>query len=272
MDKLLSFLQKNSHNNVINWQVEVEAKEIFGFSYLEIEKHALKNNMLPLRYIRNLNTISIDDQLTLLNSTICVIGTGGLGGYIVEELARLGIGHLTMFDYDVFEEHNLNRQLYSDINTIGKAKVDITKDRISIINPAVDIVKVLEAFNHKTDIKYFEKTDVVIDALDNIQTKKALGKFCNENNLHLVHGAIAGWYGQIAVQPPGQNTVGKIYKNATYEKGIETDMGNPAFTPAVIGSLQVSETVKILLNKKESIKNKVYFIDLLSLNINQIQM
>lgn len=272
MDKLLSFLQKNAKEGFLSWQTEQQAYEAFNYSYHEIEKVALKNNICPGRYQRNQNTISIIDQLTLMNSAICVIGLGGLGGYIIEELARIGIGNLTIFDFDTFEDHNLNRQLYSTIDSLENSKINTAKARIQAINPAVNVMTVSEPFGINTNEEHFKDVNIVIDALDNIQTKMSLAKLCNKKSLYLVHGAIAGWYGQVAVQGPSENTVANIYKNATYEKGVETEMGNPAFTPAVIASFQVSETIKILLNKKEATTNRVYFIDLLSLKINEISL
>lgn len=272
MDKLLTFLQKNAYDGFLSWQSEQEAYETFNYSYHDIEKIALKNNICPTRYQRNQNTISIIDQLKLLNSKICIIGAGGLGGYIIEELARIGIGNLTIFDFDTFEDHNLNRQLYATIDSLENSKINLVKTRIQAINPAINLTTVSEPFGINTNESYFKDVDIVIDALDNIQTKMSLANLCNKRSLYLVHGAIAGWYGQVAVQAPGENTVANIYKNATYEKGIESEMGNPAFTPAVIASFQVSETIKILLNKKEATTNRVYFIDLLSLKINELSL
>src|SRR5450756_1524815 len=77
----------------------------------EVEIFCLENNVVPIRYLRNIGTIGIEGQLKLLRSTVAVCGAGGLGGTIIELLARQGIGHLVIIDNDKFAENNLNRQI-----------------------------------------------------------------------------------------------------------------------------------------------------------------
>ena len=79
------------------------------------------------------------DQLRLFRSRVAVIGCGGLGGYLIEQLARLGVGTLVLVDPDVFEEHNLNRQLLSSPAHLGIPKVDVARERVAAINPAVTV-------------------------------------------------------------------------------------------------------------------------------------
>jgi hypothetical protein len=112
-DGLRAFLADRLDGDLVPWSVQREGAERFGKSLAEMESAALEAGFLPGRYRRNRETVSTADQLRLFRSRVAVIGCGGLGGYVVEQLARLGVGTLVLVDPDVFEEHNLNRQLLS---------------------------------------------------------------------------------------------------------------------------------------------------------------
>lgn len=87
------------------------------------------------RYQRNLGTLGLDGQRTLFSSRIVIVGLGGLGGYVLEQMTRAGVGHITGIDPDVFEPSNLNRQLLSDVNSLGVSKVERAKQRIQQVRP-----------------------------------------------------------------------------------------------------------------------------------------
>ena len=214
--------------------------------------------------------ISVAGQLRLFRSRVAVIGCGGLGGYIIEELARLGVGHIVAIDPDVFEEHNLNRQLLSSPGTLGKAKVEAALARVNEINPAVTVTPIRDAFCTANGRELLEGVTVAVDALDSIAYRLELAETCTELEIPMVHGAIGGWYGHVATQLPGDTTVQSIYRNWVEGKGIEKHLGNPAFTPAVVASLEVAEVCKIVLGKGELLRNRKLSIDLLDMEIHEI--
>jgi molybdopterin/thiamine biosynthesis adenylyltransferase len=111
---------------------------------------------------------------------------------------------------------------------------------------------------------------VAVDALDSISCRLELAATCTELDIPMVHGAIAGWYGHVATQLPGDTTVQSIYRNWVEGKGIEKQLGNPAFTPAIVASLQVAEVCKIVLGKGELLRNRKLSIDLLDMEIHEI--
>ena len=86
----------------------------------------------------------------------------------------------------------------------------------------------------------------------------------------MVHGAIAGWFGQVATQFPGDTTIQDIYRNWVAGKGIEQQLGNPSFTPAVVASLQVAEVCKLILGREELLRRRKLSIDLLEMEIHAI--
>ena len=221
------------------------------------------NNFVEPRYRRNLNALSAPDMEKLHNANVCVVGVGGLGGYIVEILARIGVLHITVVDYDVFEPGNLNRQLFSEESLIGSYKADAAINRTAKINSGVTISGIKDKLSEDNAHAILTGHHVVMDALDNVQTRLMLAKVCTKLNIPMVHGSIAGWYGQVACVFPGDGTLDKIYSNKKNERGMEKELGNLPFTASAVASVQCAECVKILTGK-EVANNSVLRIDLLN--------
>ena len=108
----------------------------------------------------------------LKNSKIVLFGLGGVGSYIAEALARVGVGNLIIVDGDIVDITNINRQLIANINTIGKNKAELMKDRISLINPSANVVAISKFVKGENDIDFIDETvDYVIDAIDDFDAK-----------------------------------------------------------------------------------------------------
>ena len=112
----------------------------------------------------------------LQKSTVMVVGCGAVGSFAIEALARSGVGHIILIDFDKIEESNINRQLVALDSTVGKSKVQIATQRIADINPKIKV----DAFNvfFDEDIGLDVKPDFVIDAIDTVPSKIALYKWC----------------------------------------------------------------------------------------------
>lgn len=270
MEEALAFLKEETRDGLLSWSSQSAAVRKFGMSYAALEGLALENGLFPARYQRNRNMISTAEQLRLFQSRVAVIGCGGLGGYVIEELARLGVGQIVAIDPDIFEEHNLNRQILSTPATLGKAKVEAALDRVAEINPAVTLTPFKDAFCLVNGAQYLAGVHVVVDALDSIPYRLELAEVSTAANVPMVHGAIGGWYGHVATQLPGDTTVQSIYRHWVAGKGIEQQLGNPSFTPAVVASLEVAEVCKILLGKGELLRNRKLTIDLLDMEVQDI--
>lgn len=270
MEEVVTFLKDWTREGLLPWSAQCAAVKRFGMSCAEIEALALENGAFPARYQRNRNMISSEEQLKLFRSKVAVIGCGGLGGYVIEELARLGVGQIVAIDPDIFEEHNLNRQLLSTPATLGKAKVEAAVDRVAEINPAVTVTAVKDAFCLANGLQLLTGVRVAVDALDSIAYRLELASVCATAAIPMVHGAIGGWYGHVATQLPGDSTVQEIYRHWVAGKGIEQHLGNPSFTPAVVASLEVAEVAKILLGKGELLRNRKLSIDLLEMEVHEI--
>ena len=266
----LAALQEGSRDGLLPWSAHCALAERFGITLAAAEGLALEHGLLPARYQRNRNMISVAEQLRLFRSKVAVIGCGGLGGYVIEELARLGVGRIVAIDPDVFEEHNLNRQLLATPATLGRAKVEAALDRVAQINPAVAVSAVQDALCAANGGRLLAGVTVAVDALDSISYRLELAQVCTDGGIAMVHGAIGGWYGHVATQLPGDTTVQSIYRHWRAGKGIEQQLGNPAFTPAVVASLQVAEVCKLLLGRGELLRNRKLSIDLLSMEVQEI--
>ena len=215
---------------------------------------------MDLRYCRNIGAITPEEQALLQAKRVCIAGCGGLGGWLMEYLARIGVGHLTVVDGDRFDRTNLNRQLLSSEENLGQPKSLEAHKRIAAINPTVEVSAVEAFLTEENAASILPGHDLVLDALDSIPTRLMLQRICAQQQLPLIHGAVEGWFGQVTTVLPGDNTLSRLYPvcNAT-----ETAPATLSFAPAFIASLQTAEAVKLLLGREPALRNKVLFADLL---------
>ncbi|GFO65244.1 HesA/MoeB/ThiF family protein [Geomonas paludis] len=270
MRKVIAFLKEQTRDGLLPWSAQDATAQRFKLSHAAVELVALQNGLFPARYQRNRNMIQVDEQLRLFQSRVAVIGCGGLGGYVLEELARLGVGQIIAVDPDIFEEHNLNRQILSSPALLGQPKAAVAAERLAQVNPAVTVTAIQDYFCLDNGFELLAGAQVAVDALDSISYRLQLAEFCNQAGIPMVHGAIGGWYGHVASQFPGETTVQQIYRHWVAGKGIEQQLGNPSFTPAVVASLEVAEVCKILLGKGEPLRNRKLAIDLLEMEMQEI--
>lgn len=239
---------------------EVEVR--LGLSRKELERAALAAGIVPGRYLRNIGTLGLAGQRRLHEATVAVIGCGGLGGLVVELLARMGVGCLVLVDGDVFEDNNLNRQLLCTEADLGKPKVMAACARVLAVNPAVEVRCFQERLEADNAAHLLAGADVAVDALDNLPSRFVLEEATRKLGIPLVHGAIAGFLGQVLTIFPGDPGLAEIYgPPGTRERGIEIETGNPAATPALVASLQVQEVVKILTGVGEPLRGRLLYVD-----------
>lgn len=140
-----------------------------------------------------------------------VVGCGGLGCYVVEYLARIGMGKIIIADCDNYCASNMNRQLYAVKDSLGKSKTLIAKQRVRQINQDIQCV----AFDQKVTAENIDDIsdgcDIVFDCCDNVETRLLLESHCEKKGIVLLHGALNDVYGQVAAVFPGDRTISKIY-------------------------------------------------------------
>jgi len=205
--------------------------------------HTQKNN----RFRRNIELIGKDKQEILKNSKVAIFGLGGLGNFVSLELTLCGIGSLVLIDKDKIELTNLNRQfLYSDLD-INKSKVEVAKERLKCVWRDINIE------TYKLDIRredfsdILKDVDIVVDCLDNWESRNILFKTAEKIGLPVIHGAVEGWEGQVAF----------IKKNFQYFEKYVKKMRQGVIAPIVgiIGSYQATLVVQYLIRV---LKNEFY--------------
>lgn len=197
------------------------------------------------RYSRNIPALTEAECALLQTKTVGVIGCGGLGGNLIEQLARIGIGKIIAVDGDVFEESNLNRQLLSSPAAIGRRKAEAAAERIRLINPEVQsecVCAFLEEHNAEDLIR---GCNAVLDALDNIGSRRILAAACEKQGIPYVYGAISGWVAQAAVSLPGDRLIEKVYP----PNAVIRNKSVLAFAPALCASMQTALCVKLLTGR-----------------------
>ena len=211
------------------------------------------------RYERNLPALTEAECLLLKNKRILVVGCGGLGGHIIDMLARIGIGSLRVVDGDVFEATNLNRQLLSQVPLLGVSKAKAAADHVARVNPQVQVDAVCDFLDEENADALVESCDIVLDALDNIASRKILAAACERAGIPYVYGAIQGWVAQTAVSMPGDGLIDKLFPQgvAIRNKSVLS------FTPALCAAMQVSACVKLLTGRPVETGTVSYF-DLLN--------
>lgn len=244
----------------------LHAAGIYGCGVGEIYRTALSLGICPARYIRNLGSITLCEQMALSNRTAAVVGAGGLGGYVITLLARVGVGSLIVIDPDSFDETNFNRQALSGMGALGLPKVEVAAATVADINPGVTVIPHQARFDFPEGLELLRGADVVIDALDNIEDRLSLQEGAAEIGIPLVHGAIAGFEGQVMTVMPGDAGLRRIYgkhgMNARKTARPEALLGTPAPAPALVATLEVMDVLKVLLGRDGVRRDSLLYIDM----------
>ena len=228
------------------------------------------DNTIPERYERSIGALNEQEIKALHEKNVCIIGCGGLGGYILEMLARLGILNITVVDGDVFSKSNLNRQILCTEENISEYKAEAAVRRIKKINSEVHVRSYKVFITDENAAEILRGHDVIIDALDNVPSRLLLEKHAEELGIPLIHGAIRGWFAQTAVIKPGDRLLYRLYQSAGSSRDAKKKSFTPAppFTPVFCASLQVTQAVKLLLGKETLAGGKLLMADLSENSLN----
>jgi adenylyltransferase/sulfurtransferase len=214
------------------------------------------------RYYRQIIFPEFDErgQKKLKNSHVLIAGVGGLGSLSSTYLTRAGIGHITIVDYDHVELADLNRQiLYQDEN-IGERKVDTAHKRLLGMNPHVEITPIFEKIQKENVLSIVKGAQVVVDGLDNFETRFLLNSICVKENIPFIYGGIDGLNGAITTILPNKTPcLSCIFKNSPTEK--KDFLPVFGFVPGLIASLQSMETIKLLANIGIPLAGKLLLFD-----------
>ena len=234
------------------------------------------------RFSRTEILIGKENMKKLENAHVAVFGVGGVGGYVVEALARSGIGTLDLIDNDKVSLTNINRQIIATTSTVGKYKVDVAKDRVLDINPKAT-VNIYKTFYLPETAEQFEfsQYDYVVDAIDTVTGKLQLVEQANESSVPIISSMGAGnkmdptAFEVADVYQTSVCPLAKVMRRELKKKGIKKlkvvyskekaltpqeiveeeihgkrqTPGSNAFVPSVVGLIIASEVIKDIIKK-----------------------
>jgi len=221
---------------------------------------ALKAGVFPECYERNFPCLSAAQQLMLFEAQVLVAGLGGLGGALAVLLARVGVGGFLLADGDVYTATNLNRQLLATHRTLGQSKAQVTARHLQDLNPALQ-AEAIPHFLHEGNLKgYLSRVQAVVDGLDTMRARRELVTAAWEAGVPLVHGAVAGRFGQVATLLPDDAAGLDQLLNVL---GVEPEAAREVLAPTVtlVASLQAQEAVRLLLGQPPAYQGRLAHFD-----------
>ncbi|OQY50541.1 MAG: hypothetical protein B6240_01395 [Desulfobacteraceae bacterium 4572_87] len=238
----------------------------FDCSVRAVYEASLNAGICPYRYLRNRETISVPEQYHLVKSRVVVVGSGGLGGPALLLLARMGIGYLVVVDPDRFDETNLNRQALSSGPDLGQPKCEVAARVLENVNPGVDLLVHPVRIDDTNAEDILAGSDVIVDALDNVPDRFRVQAAARSLKIPLVHGAVAGFEGQLMTIFPEDRGFSLLYGTRdgkrNRKESPEAVLGVPAVTPSLVATLQAMEVIKILLGRGKPFRNSMVHVDM----------
>jgi adenylyltransferase/sulfurtransferase len=230
-----------------------------------------------LRYSRHLliPDVGLEGQRKLKSSSVLIIGTGGLGSPVAMYLAAAGVGRIGLVDYDVVEFSNLQRQVIHGTARLGARKVESARDRILDINPSIKVDAYNELFTSANALRIAQDYDLIIDGTDNFPTRYLVNDVCVKLGIPNVYGSIFRFDGQVSVfdaqrgpcyrclfpEPPPPGSVPSCAEG-----------GVLGVLPGIIGSLQASEALKLLLGIGEPLIGKLLLFNALDMQFDFVKL
>lgn len=216
---------------------------------------------------KNMDFFTLSQDEKIRQTKVAVIGAGALGQMAAHQLVRSGFEQLILVDGDVLEYSNFNRQLYALYSTLNQSKTEVLKRQLLDIHPQIDIKSYETFLDEKNGKELISGADIVVDCVDDIETKVYLEKLADELNIPLVHGAVEGWYGQVTTVLPGDRVLEQLYM---HRKKQQVSALMP--TVSAVAALQVGEVLKLATGKGELLHRKVMFVDMLNSDFSWIVM
>ncbi len=202
-------------------------------------------------------------QKRLHDSTVTVVGLGGLGSVSSLYLTLAGVGKLTLVDQDTVELTNLHRQALYSVNDLRHPKVEVAADRLINLNPEVEIKAVAENVNSENVDSILDNSDCVVDGLDNMQTRYLLNRYCVGRQIPFIFGGAIGMEGNVAVFKTPETPCLECVLPGIDDSDLPTcdTRGVLGATTGIIGSLQAMETIKLLTKTNQKTESKLMIFD-----------
>jgi molybdopterin/thiamine biosynthesis adenylyltransferase len=230
-----------------------------------------------LRYERQLALpeIGLSGQRRLRDSSVLIVGAGGLGSSAALYLAAAGIGKIGIVDPDCVELSNLQRQILHGTRDLGRPKTDSAAERVAMLNPNAHVVRHQVGLSVNNAKELIGKYEVVVDGTDNYQARYLMNDTCQSLEVPYVYGAVFGFEGQVSVF---DHSRGPCYRCLYPEPPALGLAPGPAGTsvlgglPGVIGTMQAIETIKLILGQGQPLIGRLLVFDALSARFREFQV
>ena len=229
------------------------------------------------RYSRHLimPEVALDGQKKLKSARVLTIGAGGLGSPLALYLAAAGIGTLGIVDFDVVDESNLQRQIIHGTSDIGRPKMESASDRIKDINPNVHVEAYEEALSSENALEIFKDFDIVVDGTDNFPTRYLVNDACVLLKKPNVYGSIFRFEGQASVFYAEEGPCYRCLYPEPPPPGLVpscAEGGVLGILPGAIGTIQATETVKLILGIGEPLIGRLLLYDALDMRFREMKL
>ncbi len=224
-----------------------------------------------LRYNRQIliKDFGIEGQEKLKKSRILIAGAGGLGSAAAFYLAAAGIGFLRIVDKDQVELSNLNRQILHWEKDIGRLKVESAREKLSGLNPGIEVEVRAEVINEETLPELMAGCDLVLDGLDNFPTRYLINQQILSQRIPFIYGGILGLMGMATVIQPGQTPCLKcLFPQAPPPQKFPV-LGT---TPGIIGLIEANEAIKYLVGIGKLLTGRLLVYNGLEMRFSEVQI
>jgi molybdopterin/thiamine biosynthesis adenylyltransferase/rhodanese-related sulfurtransferase len=241
------------------------------------EKVASLNNEEILRYSRHLimPEVGMEGQLKLKQAKVLCIGAGGLGSPLALYLAAAGVGTLGIVDFDVVDFTNLQRQVIHGTSDVGRKKLDSAADTLSEINPTIEIRKFDTRLSSANALELFREFDIVADGTDNFPTRYLVNDACVLTGKPNVYGSIFRFEGQASVFATKEGPCYRCLYPEPPPPGLVpscAEGGVLGILPGLVGIIQATETIKLILGSGEPLIGRLLLVDALAMRFRELKL
>src|SRR5437660_4843293 len=230
------------------------------------------------RYARHLILPEVGGagQRKLLNSSVLLLGAGGLGSPAAMYLAAAGVGKIGIVDFDVVDASNLQRQLLHGIDDIGRPKVESAAETLRSLNPDVEVVAINEHLNSETAMRIFSPYDVIVDGTDNFPTRYLANDAAYFLAKPLVHGSIFRFEGNLTVFDAARGTgcYRCLFPNPPPPGAVPScaEAGVFGVLPGIVGSMMAFETIKHVLGIGNGLVGKLLMFEGIDMDFRRVNL
>lgn len=267
-------MKEMGYTNVVSMSGGYTAWKNEGYAFVQDRQFSQEQ---LTRYSRHflLPEVGEQGQAKLLDARVLMIGAGGLGSPSAYYLAAAGVGTIGIVDHDVVDLSNLQRQILHANDRVGEPKVDSAKRTLEGLNPDVKVIPYRERLSSDNVMEIIKDYDIIVDGCDNFPTRYLVNDACVMTGKPNVHGSIFQFEGQVSVFYPGRGPCYRCLYPEPPPPGMApscAEAGVLGVLPGLIGTIQALETIKLILEKGDTLVGRLLQFNTLTMEINSLRL